>query len=124
MKLDMVVLTPSALLAFLSQIEELKDVNIEVDEYADLIKVKIGENTYTLEAPEDSIVQVSNDAIEEVNNLNEMGYDEIEEDIEDGKIDGEVVEGEPIEGGIVKELLKTLAVGGLVRLTKDAIVNS
>ena len=124
MKLDMVVLTPSALLAFLSQIEELKDVNIEVDEYADFIKVKIGENHYTLEAPEDSTVQVSNDAIEEVNNLNEMGYDEIEEDIEDGKIDGEVVEGEPIEGGIVKELLKTLAVGGLVRLTKDAIVNS
>mgnify|MGYP006988962236 CR=1 FL=1 len=121
---DIVVLTPSALLAFLTQIDELKDVNIEMEEYDSFIKIKIGENHYTLEAPESSAVEVSNDVVDEVSDLNDEGYDEISEDIEEGNIDGELVEGEAIEGGIVKELLKTLAVGGLVRLTKGAIVNS
>ena len=121
---DIVVLTPSALLAFLTQIDELKDVNIEMEEYGSFIKIKIGENYYTLEAPESSAVEVSNDVVDEVSDLNDEGYDEISEDIEEGSIDGELIEGEAIEGGIVKELLKTLAVGGLVRLTKGAIVNS
>lgn len=119
---DTLVLTTSALLAFLSQIEELEDVDIAIGESDDKIKVVIGENEYILESPEDSTVEVETEVVDTIDAINEDGFDEIEEEGTVERI--EVEDGEPIEGGIIKELVKTLAVGGLVRLTKHALQNA
>lgn len=118
---NMLVLTPSALLTFLAQIEELKTTEISLVEDEDAIRVQIGDDTYVLESPQTSEVEISEDAVEELDSLNEEGYEQLAED-ED--INLEDVSGEEVEGGVIKELIKTLAVGGLVRLTKDAILKS
>ena len=119
----MLVLTPSALLAFLTQIEELKDQDISITEDKNSIEVQIGESFYTVESPETSEVEVNEDAVEDIEDLNKEGYEELSE-LEGVDVVEDITGDEPVEGGIIKELIKTLAVGGLVRLTKDAIMKS
>lgn len=105
------VLTPSALFGFLSQIEELKDKEISFDEGEDQISIQIGESTYILESESD-ISDVSEELVDAIDDINVDCYAETVE-----------TEDEPVEGGIIKELIKTLAIGGLVRLTKNAIMS-
>lgn len=112
------VLTPSALLTFLSEIEELKGLDLELSQQSDNLQIKIGESIYTLQSPSDSIVEIDDSAVAEINEIDEEGYDEISSN-DDTIL--EEIEGEVVEGGIIKELIKTLAIGGLVRLTKDAL---
>ena len=116
MKDNEIVLTESGLLTFLSEIDELKDYPLSLTSDEDGIIVEIGDSIYKLELTPDSEVTIDSDAVEEIQEINECGFDDI-----DGLVDNDE---EPIEGGVIKELLKTLAVGGLVRLTKNAIVKS
>lgn len=112
------VLTPSGLLTFLSQIEELDTKgNLAITEDNDALEIAIGDSVYVLECTEESDVEVDPEVIETIQDINEEGYETFEEEI--GELDSE-----PVEGGIIKELAKTLAVGALVRLTKNAITNS
>ena len=109
------VLTPSALFAFLHEIEELKDKEIVIDDSSeDQITINIGESSYVLDASQSAEVEVEGDVIEEIEEANQEGYDELADEVED-------VDTEDIEGGIIKELVKTLALGGLVRMTKHAL---
>ena len=117
---DTLVLTPSALLTLLSQVEELKDLDLAIDEEEDGITIKIGENIYKLESPKE--VEVDSEVVEAIDDINEECYDELAEEVEVDELTE--IEGDLVEGGIIKELIKTLAVGGLVRLTKDAILKS
>ena len=109
-----IILTPSALLGFLNEIEELKDSEITLREAEDSISIVIDDNEYLLDASDSVEIQVDDEAYAEVENANEDGYDELGEDIEE-------VGDEDIEGGIIKEIVKTLALGGLIRLTKHAL---
>lgn len=119
---NMLVLTPSALITFLANIEELSGLDLTITESENSIQVQIGESVYTLESPQTSEIEVTSEAIDEIDNLNEEGYDELADS--DAIEHLEEVEGDVVEGGIIKELIKTLAVGGLVRLTKGAIMDS
>lgn len=112
------VLTPSALLTFLSQIDELDDGGrLAVSEGDGSIEVSIGSSVYILESPKDSEVTIDREAANEIQEINSEGYDTFEEEIAELDV-------ESVEGGIIKELAKTLLIGGLVRLTKDAILKS
>lgn len=108
------VLTPSGLVSFLSEIEELRNADIAIDESTTGLKIRIGESTYDIQSPSGSEVSVDDTVMEEIEEINDEGWDEVDVEFED----------EPIEGGILKEALKTLAIGGLVRLTKDALLKS
>lgn len=102
-----ILFTPTALADLLNQIDELKDYDISVqDGYP--MRIQIGASTYEIE-PESTSVEVSTDAVEEVNEVNDSAIDDSYEVLE------------PIESGILKELGKTLLIGGLVRLTAKAI---
>ena len=109
-----IVLTPSALLAFLNEVEELKDKEINFHESDDELSISIDDNTYVLDASNAVEVELDDYSFDEVETANEDGYEEIGEDIED-------ISDEDVEGGIIKELVKTLALGGLVRMTKHAL---
>lgn len=104
-----ILITPGALLTLLSQIQELNGYDLSLNEKNGKIEVQVGTSTYTLE-PE-SELEVSQEVIDTVQDVNEIGYDEFEE----------LIQEEPVSGGIIKELVKTLALGGLVRLTKHAL---
>lgn len=113
---DQIVFTPASVLTLLSEIEELKGQEITFQEQDDTIALRIGDAIYNIETTEADEVEVSDEVIDRVDQANEEGYDELGWEIEDDE--------EPIEGGIIKELIKTLAIGGLVRLTKNALTKS
>ena len=117
-----IILTPSALLGFLSQIEELKDKELTFNENETNLTVTIGDNQYILDASDAPEVTIDEESFEQVEDANDEGYEQLDDSDELEVVD---IQGdEPVEGGIIKELIKTLAVGGLVRLTKDAIMKS
>lgn len=112
--LSTILFTPAALLDFLSSIEELSDVDISVTEGIDgSIQVSIGDSTYSIDTSDATDVNVDPEVIDEVDELNQETYDELSAEYEDVSDD--------VEGGIIKEALKTLLVGGLVRMGVNAL---
>lgn len=111
-----ILFTPAALLDFLSQVEELSGMDISVDDNGSSITVTIGASTYEIKNSDAEEVEVEPEVIGEVADINESAYEEIE-DVEYTEIDEEAT----VEGGIISEALKTLAVGGMVRLTSKLL---
>lgn len=110
-----ILLTPAALLDFLRQIDELADKDISVDETGSTITVTIGESTYGIDLNIAEEIEVPDEIVEEVSDVADEAYAELGES---GVEFTEIADTEEVvEGGIIKETLKTLAVGGLVRLT-------
>lgn len=110
-----ILLTPAALLDFLRQVDELADKDISVDETGSTITVTIGESTYGIDLNKAEEIEVPDEIVEEVSDVADEAYAELSES---GVEFTEVADAEEVvEGGIIKETLKTLAVGGLVRLT-------
>ena len=107
-----VLLTPAALLDFLRQVDELSDKDISVDETGSTLTVTIGESTYGIDLNQAETVEVPDEVVEEVADVADDAYAEL------GEAGVEVTESDEdtIEGGLISEALKTLAVGGLVRL--------
>ena len=107
-----ILFTTASLLDFLQQIEELSDKDIVLNEDDAAITVAIGESTYSISKNAAEAVEVPDEVVEEVAEINETAYEEL-----DGVEYSEVSDEETVEGGIISETLKTLAIGGLVRLT-------
>ena len=99
--------TSSALLDFLSQIDELSDKEISVTESInDGLQIQIGESTYEIQPNSATEVEVSEDVVEEVSDINEDAYEDLSDD----------GYAEVVESGIITKALKTLLIGGLVKL--------
>lgn len=114
-----ILFTPAALLDFLRQVDELADKDIAVRDTEGGITITIGESTYSIDSADASDIEVPDEVVEEVGEINETTYEELD-DVEYTEIledHDEELEDEVVEGGLIKEALKTLAVGGLVRLT-------
>lgn len=114
--------TAAALLDFLRQIDELSDKNIDVFDNESFALITIGDNQYRIDYNTAEEVEVPEEAIEEVTDIIEDTYDELGSSGVDYKEVSDIIEDEDgnldvVEGGIIKEALKTLAIGGLVRLT-------
>ena len=104
--LNTILFTPAALLDFLSSIDELKDVDVGITESPKGdIQVQIGESIYNVDTSNATEVEVDEEVVDQVDEANEEAYDELDVDTQDD-----------VEGGIIKEALKTLLVGGLVRM--------
>lgn len=111
-----IVFTPAAVLDTLRQIEELKDKSISIsDTPGASIELKIGDSVYNINTSDASEIEVDQEVVEDVADINTDAYDDLASD-------GVVVEDlEEVESGILKEIVKTLAVGGLVRLTNKLL---
>lgn len=103
------LLTPASLVDFLSQIDELSEKSISLNSNNGYIEVSIGEATYRIRPQDEVNVPVSVDDIDEINDAADDTYDELVDT-------GYVENSDEIESGIIKELIKTLAIGGMVRL--------
>lgn len=106
-----ILFTTASLLDFLQQIDELSDKDIILNEDDSAITVTIGDSTYSINKTDAEEVEVPDDVVDEVSEINEAAFEELD-DVEYS----EIYEDETVEGGIISEALKTLAVGGLVRL--------
>lgn len=107
-----ILLTPAALLDFLRQVDELADKDISVDDTGSALNITIGDSSYSIDFSQAEEVEVPTEVVDEVAEINENTYEEID-DVEYTAVSDEE---EVVEGGIIKEVLKTLAVGGMVRL--------
>lgn len=108
-----VVLTPSSLMDFLSQVEELDNYQVAVSETPDgNVQVLIGDSVYSIDCSQAEDVSVPDEVVDTVDDINEKAY----EDIVDGS---DMVD--PVEGGLIAEVVKTLAIGGLARLAGKAV---
>jgi hypothetical protein len=112
-----ILFTPSALLDFLIQIDELKDKVVSVTETADGdVQVEIGDSAYIVKTDSAKDVDVEQQAAEQVADLNMDAYSDIVEENSDANF-----EDVNVEAGILAEIAKTLAIGGLARLNGKAV---
>lgn len=112
-----ILFTPSALLDFLIQIDELKDKVVSVTETADGdLQVEIGDSAYIVKTDSAKDVDVEQQAAEQVSDLNMDAYSDIVEENSDANF-----EDVNVEAGILAEIAKTLAIGGLARLNGKAV---
>jgi len=109
LKNSTLLFTPASLVDFLSQIDELSEKSISLNSDNGYIEVSIGEATYRIRPQDEVNVPVSVDDIDEVNEAADDTYDEL---VDNGYIENS----DEIESGLIKELIKTLAIGGMVRL--------
>ena len=116
--MDSIVFTPASLIDLLSKIEELQDLDVGISETIDnKIQLNVGESLYIIETNNATDVPVNETTVEQVEDANFEAYDNLDDSVDVIlPSDGE----EPVESGIIKEIAKTLLVGGLVRLSAGA----
>ena len=112
------VLTPSALLDLLSSVDEFKDFNVNIIETLDhKLQLQVNDSYYDLISDSDiTTVEIDPEAVNQISEVNEDTYQEL--------IDTSDITTENIESGIIKEALKTLAIGGIVRLGKKYLLGN
>ena len=113
-----IVFTPAAVLNLLAKIEEFKEFDFGLTESLNgTLQLQVNDSVYDLTSestPTD--IEVEEAVVDEVASINEETYEVLVED-------ETVSELESIESGIIKEALKTLAIGGLVRLGKHYLID-
>lgn len=109
--------TPAAILSLLTQIDELKSYDIGITETIDeSLQLQIGDSIYLLEPDSDNEIVVDNEVVEEVGDINYDAYQDLESSGEIG-ISDDIT----IESGVIKELAKSLLLGGMIRLSSKLI---
>ena len=105
------IFTPAGILDLFSQIEELAEYDLGLTETLEgTLQLTIGDSIYEIvSTPID--IQMDPSDFEDLEQLNEETYKELSDEN-----DGEIIE--PIESGLIKELAKTLLVGGVARAAK------
>ena len=113
--------TSASILDLLSNIDELSDKDISLEETASGAIIRIGESQYNIVDSNAAEVIVDPETIEEVDDVTSEAF----EDLADAGVDVDVDEPSPtsdeddivIEGGPIKQIAKTLLLGGMLRLS-------
>lgn len=111
--MDQLVFTSASILDLLSSIDELKDKNINLTETESGISITIGESTYEINTADAVEVEVDEEVVEEIDEVTSEAYSELS----DNGIDVQ----DEVEGGPIKELIKTLMLGGMVKMTANML---
>ncbi len=114
-----VVFTPAALLDILSKIDELAEYDLGLTETLEGdLQLQVGSSIYELGDMESADkITVDDEVVDEIADINETAYSELVEDREfENNLDA-------VESGLIKEALKTLLIGGVVRLAKGYLKN-
>lgn len=110
-----ILFTPAAVLDMLSQIDELNDKELGLEENDDINLVfTIGDSRYEISGKRATRVHTDSKNYESAMDADDECLHDLEEE---DRIDIQ----DAVEGGIIKETVKTLLVGGLVRLTSRLV---
>lgn len=108
-----IIFTPASLLEILNQLDELKEYNISVTETLDgNLQIEIGDSVYQVDTDNLEEIKVPEEVVDTVEDINEETYEEL--------IDSNEFESteEVVEGGFLKEAIKSLLLGGAIKLIK------
>ena len=111
--MDQLIFTSASILDLLSSIDELKDKNINLTETESGISITIGESTYEINTADAVEVEVDEEVVEEIDEVTSEAYSELS----DNGVDVQ----DEVEGGPIKELIKTLMLGGMVKMTANML---
>lgn len=110
--MDSILFTPASLIDLLSKVDELSDLEIGISETLDGgLQLTVGQSTYMIDTSDAREVEVDDSVVQEVEETNLQTYESL-----DDSVDVEMSD-TPIESGILKELAKSLLLGGLIRLS-------
>lgn len=121
--LNEIVFTSAAVLDLLLKIDELKDYTVGLTETLNgELQLQIGDSIYLIDPNNSTTIRVEDEIVGEIEIQTEEAYNEISEDIacefdEPQFLDSEISNDDIIEGGIIKEIAKSLTLGGLIRFT-------
>ena len=110
--MDELLFTPAALLSVLVQIDELKDCNIGITVDGKL-QLQIDDSFYSLEPENETTITVDESDADAVEDANMEAYSELES----SGVALEELSQESVESGLVKEALKSMLLGGMIRLS-------
>ncbi len=117
-----IVFTSGALLDLLSRIDELADKSIALGTAdGEVPELYIDNTTYRLSHAGIEDVQVNSSAVRDVASLSREVLDDVDSRQEPLVEDEGAENLEPVESGIIKQAVKTLLIGGLVRLTSKLL---
>ena len=111
--MDELMLTSASLLDILSNIDELKDKDISVNETDSGIDLSIGDSLYRILSSDAYSISVDREVVEEISDVADEAYEYLEAEGVDTS--------ERVEGGPIKEIVKTLLIGGMVRMTANML---
>lgn len=110
-----ILFTSASVLDFLSNVEELKDKNLDLKETSSGVVITIGETSYEIKSSEATEIEVDESVIEEIDNITTEAYEELSSN------GVEVDDKSDVKGGPIKELLKTLLLGGMIKMTNKML---
>lgn len=112
--MDEILLTPAALLDLLSQIDELSEYDIGLtEELNGDIQLTIGNSIYSISNDKTVDIPVDSYVVNNISDINIHTYETLSDQCNIDLI--------PVESGVIKEIAKSLLVGGLVRLTNKLL---
>ena len=112
--MDDLLFTPAALLSVLVQIDELKDCNVGITQTVDgKLQLQVDDSFYSLEPENETTITVDEEDADAVEDANMEAYSELES----AGVALEDISEEPVESGLVKEALKSMLLGGMIRLS-------
>lgn len=117
--MDEILFTPAAVFDLLQKIDELSDCDLEIIEVnKNKIQLRVNESLYNIDTSDATDIDVDQSSIEEIQEINELEY----ENYVDSSYTADMVNiDDEITSGVIKEVAKTLLVGGLVRLTSKLL---
>ena len=116
-----ILFTSGAILDLLSQIDELKNVDVGVTDSGNgTIQISVGDSVYNVSTNNAVDVSVDDETLGIVEDANVDAFDGIQEDNLELEISDEYPY-DAIEGGVFKEVAKTLLIGGMIRLTNKLL---
>ena len=114
-----VLYTSAAVADLISQLDEFKGKVVHITDTPDGAEIRIDEAVYNIPYRDAEDIEVDEAAMDEVTDVLDEAYSAF--DNEDVLIDGvgaaNIDTQEDISSGVLKNIAKTLLVGGLVRLT-------
>lgn len=108
--------TPASVVDLLLQIDELKDKTIIIAETPDgKLQLTIGDSIYMIDDNSSESIEVEDEVVDIIEETNSDAFEEIEDGLE--------VSEQPVEGGIIKEAVKSLLLGGMIKFAKKHLLN-
>lgn len=111
--MDELMLTSASLLDILSNIDELNDKDISVNETDSGIDLSIGDSLYKISSSDAYSISVDQDVVEEISDVADEAYEDLQAEGVDIS--------ERVEGGPIKEIVKTLLIGGMIKITANML---
>lgn len=112
-----IVFTPAAILDMLSQIDELRDYDLSIAETLDgKLQIIVGDSIYNIETDNAEQIEVPEDVVDTVEDINDDAYEDLIDSEEFESQDQDIV-----ESGLIKEAIKSLLLGGAIKLVKKLL---